>query len=246
MTLKSEQEMSNDEQVLVWDLLANGQLAWCKRLPDGWKQHGALVRGVALAKAEELALISAEFGGTPEVFDRRLRVTAEGAGTISSVAMFLPSYEPEGDCPSMALRRATWSREKDHALFQGAESKRRYLESATSIDSHIRFLGAVPVINQLWAETENVCRCGIALAGEPSGRFVELEWLAFEASFETFHFEFAFSPRETVAPGLEPLVHRWLEAINKLVDAAGVLPDDHSCQVSYDLSVWERLDWFAE
>lgn len=238
--------MKSNERKRIWDRLGDGQVAQWRRPGCRWDKHGALVRGVALAKVDELALISAEFGGEPAVFDRRLRITTEGAETIRSVALFLPSYASSGSTPTAAVRRATWEREKDRSSFEMATSKRQYLESVQSIDSQIGFVVAEPLIMDIWAATEDACRAGVPLVKTKLNVGQELERVAIEISFDTFCLQLGFSPRVVAAPALEPLVGRWRAEIDTLMATSGVIPDEGTCHVSYDASVWERIARFAE
>jgi len=225
------------ENEVPWERTSDGRPARHVALPRV-NRAGAYLRALAHAKLKDARAVSAEFSGEPGYFERRICILREEASSMRIVDFFVAN-DVTGTMPSVCIRTAGWEREIDYRSFEAAPSKRDYALSSGQVESRIRFYSIDrEAVLRLLRDTEIRLRQGVVIPDASTSN----SCTTFEANFDRLNVSFWFSNDSNC--GLDSLIREFELEIGKFAHGPEI-PSDNGCRISYESSVWERIESFS-
>jgi len=235
------------ELLVPWERTFDGRPARYVKGLSPIRSASLLSRNIAISKALDVSIISAEFNGTIRVFESAFLLLTEYEDRVLGLAVLPHSFsaderdKEEVGLPDICLRRTRWERGADDRGFRDAEDKVEYLKGKTHGQSEIRFYSSRELdIEELMKESSRVFRRGVALT-EVQREGIEWQFLRCWLVDAGIEYRIHYVPFAFENVDLERLIRRWIELFGIIDIRSGAVPDD-GCRISYELSIWEKIE----
>lgn len=234
---------------IPWELTADGKAARLVRTRPSTRGSALALRLLAVEKMTAVSLVSAEFGGTPVVFEPVAEALVDSGARVDFMALYetaLPGEDDPSNLPAFCARRAVWVRDEDAGRLDAAASRKEYLVAGPQVASRLVFLtrDEAAALVRLYEEAGTLVARGVAIerARRESVRWHDLRFVFIHGGTR---FELSYSPFVSKSAKLERWAREWEAEFARLDFDGGRVPDE-GCRISYNGSLPELLASVAD
>ena len=202
------------------------------------------LKQIALAKIEDITMLSARFRGEQVLFEPWLTLLIDAGTKALFLGVYRPSFDQEEDetqLPNLCWRRSEWIRDIDERQIGEATDRQAYLAGNTQIGSSIRFsrLDRQPALAALIQRGIAMFRSGVTVAADsrPDSTW---NWLRAQATDDTIGCQIEYSPVLAQSAAIEAWAADWLQGFTSF-DPAHAIEPDAEITVSFRHSLQELL-----
>lgn len=222
---------------IPWELNVSGDCATLKT-KKAVKKTPAKLKNEAVERMIGVSLVSAEFEGTPKVFDIKMWMLLDSGASVEFIGLYMPvfSSDEEDDSPSLCVRRGGWSKSHQVDLFNTD-----FVSGGVGvINTHFFKKDSVENLANQLHKIEEYVSSGLKMVESQKEEKRKWESIRFFVNADVLSLEIEYSPLvknenyiETALMGLKDHLDR--------IDTNGAIPDKSSHRISYKASVLEQF-----
>lgn len=233
---------------IPWELDVNGNPANFIAEHSCGSRTALRAKYLAFSKMQDVIRVSTDFGEHSVLFERHFDLLVEFKDEAKFIGIYMAD-SVDASSVKYCVRTGNWAKTNDGTLFACRESDvliKKYIESRNHAKCRIHFVGSEgSPINGLMKKTDAFMLKGMEFSNlmrsPPPWKYIALRFQCTSAPIEQ---SIKYYPEELSNEDLEKLVTEWLVVAD---ETNGKITQDvpHAAvRVSYDLSLWERLQTF--
>lgn len=224
---------------IPWELNVSGVCATLKTKKTVRKTPAKL-KSEAVERMVGVSLVSAEFEGTPKVFEPKMWMLLQSGTSVEFIGLYTPSFssDEEDNLPSVCVRRGVWSKGHQVDLFNT-----EFVSGDIGVINTLFFKkdSVENLIGQL-QNIEGYVSNGLKIVDSLKEEKGKWESVRLFINADMLSLEIEYSPQVKNEKYLEAALTRLKEHLDK-IGTNGAVPDKSSHRISYQESV---LDQFSD